>query len=79
VLAALRAADTPADWFYLSPPAIYGSFAPGKHTGSYRLGGNLLLTAADGKSTIGGEDFADAILDEIDKPTHHRQRFTVAY
>jgi len=47
--------------------------------GAYRLGGDVLLTDAAGKSTIGGEDFAAAILDEIEHPAHHRQRFTVAY
>lgn len=79
VLTALRATDTAADWFYLSPPAIYGSFAPGERKGAYRVGADVLLTDAAGVSTIGGADFATAFVDEIDKPTHHRERFTVAY
>jgi putative NADH-flavin reductase len=79
VLEALRASDATANLFYISPPAIYGSFVPGERTGTYRIGGDVLLTDPAGKSTIGGEDFAAAILDELDRQAHHRQRFTVAY
>jgi putative NADH-flavin reductase len=79
VLAALRTTDTTTDWFYISPPQIYGAFTRGERTGSYRLGGDVLLRDADGRSTIGGADFALAVVDEIDNPAHHRQRFTVAY
>ena len=79
VLAALRAADTTVDWFYVSPAAIYGSFAPGERTGAYRVGGDVLLSDAEGNSTIGGADYAIAFVDEIDKPAHHQRRFTVAY
>jgi uncharacterized protein len=63
----------------VSPAALYGSFNPGERLRRYRVGGDVLLTDAEGKTMIGGEDFATAILDEIDKPVHHRQRFTVAY
>lgn len=79
VLAALRAAETDVDWFYLSPPALYGSFASGERKGAYRVGGDVLLTDPAGTSTIGGEDYAAAFLDEIAEPAHHKQRFTVAY
>ena len=79
VLDALRAAEHDVDWFYVSPPALYGSYAAGERTGSFRVGGDVLLTDAEGKSTIGGEDFAIAFLDEIEKPAHHKRRFTVAY
>jgi putative NADH-flavin reductase len=79
VLDALREREHAADWFYVSPAAMYGSFNPGERLGHYRVGGDILLSDADGKSVIGGEDFAIAFLDEIDKPAHHRARFTVAY
>jgi putative NADH-flavin reductase len=79
VLDVLQAADTAADWFYLSPPAGFGSYAPGERTGRYRVGDDVLLTDADGKSEISGADYAIAVLDEIEKPAHHRKRFTVAY
>jgi putative NADH-flavin reductase len=43
------------------------------------LGRDQLLTAADGQSHISYEDFAVAVLDEIEQPRHHRERFTVGY
>ena len=78
-LDALRAADTDADWFFLSPSAEFGAHVPGERTGTFRLGGDVLLTDADGKSAISGADFAIAFVDEIDTPAHHRTRFTVGY
>ena len=72
-------ASSVGDWFYVSPAALYGSFAPGTRTGSYRLGGNVLVSDAEGKSVIGGEDYAIAFVDEIEKKEHHNQRFTVGY
>ena len=79
VLKALRASDSPADWFYVSPAAGFGPHAPGERTGSFRIGGDILLTDADGNSYISGADYAIAFLDEIDTPNHHRQPFSVAY
>jgi putative NADH-flavin reductase len=79
VLEALRAADTEADWFYVSPAAYFGSHTPGERTGTYRTGGDVLVTDAEGNSRIGGADFGIALVDEIEKPVHHRVRFTVAY
>ena len=64
------------DWTFLSPSAL---FAPGERTGSYRVGAEELLTAADGKSRISQEDYAIALLDEIETPRHRRERFTVGY
>ena len=45
----------------------------------FRLGTDQLLTASDGKSSISFEDFAVALADEIERPAHIRQRFTVGY
>jgi putative NADH-flavin reductase len=64
------------DWTAISPPA---SIQPGARTGKFRLGRNHLLEDDKGKSEISREDFAIAILDEIEKPRHIRQRFTAAY
>jgi putative NADH-flavin reductase len=64
------------DWTYLSPSAF---FEPGKRTGTFRLGQDALLTAADGKSWISMEDCAIALVDELERPQHRRQRFTVGY
>lgn len=79
VLEDLRADEGALDWFFVSPAAGFGGFAPGEATGSYRLGGDVLLTDEAGQSFISGADFALALVDEIDTPAHHRSRFTVAY
>ncbi|MFJ6132633.1 NAD(P)-dependent oxidoreductase [Janibacter terrae] len=79
VLDALRSGPQELDWFYVSPAALFGSFAPGETTGSYRLGGDELVTTEDGTSEISGTDFALAYVDEIEQRRHPRQRFTVAH
>jgi uncharacterized protein len=79
VLTALRAAPEDVDWFYVSPGAAFGAYAPGEATGQYRIGADILLADADGNSTISGADLAKAFVDEIEHPAHRRQRFTVAY
>jgi uncharacterized protein len=79
VLDALTATATNVDWFYVSPGAAYGQDRTPRRTGTYRIGGDVLLTDAEGRSTISAEDLAVAVVDEIERPAHHRQRFTVAY
>lgn len=79
VLDALRRTPVDVDWFYLSPPVGFGAHVPGRRTGHYRLGGEVMLAAEDGSSSISGEDYALAFIDEIDRPRHHRCRFTVGY
>jgi putative NADH-flavin reductase len=79
VLQDLRESDQDLDWFFLSPAAGFGSYAPGERTGSYRLGGDVLLTDENGESHISGADLAIALVDEIETPAHRRTRFTVAY
>lgn len=64
------------DWTAISPPA---SIQPGDRTGKFRLGTDHLLEDAEGQSRISREDFAIAIVDEIEKPRHIRKRFTAAY
>lgn len=64
------------DWTMLSPSAM---IAPGQRTGVFRSGRDQLLTAADGSSAISVEDYAVAMIDELEKPAHARQRFTVGY
>jgi hypothetical protein len=63
------------DWTFLSPSAL---FTPGERTGRFRLGKDQLLTTEKG-SSISFEDYAVAMVDEIEKPAHSRQRFTVGY
>jgi putative NADH-flavin reductase len=74
-LQALRG-EQGVDWTFLSPAAL---FAPGERTGKFRLGGDQLLVDAQGNSHISMEDFAIALADEIERPQHARQRFTVGY
>jgi putative NADH-flavin reductase len=64
------------DWTFLSPSVF---FSPGERTGKFRLGKDLVLTGADGQSKISMEDYAIALADEIERPQHSRQRFTVGY
>mgnify|MGYP000499946505 CR=1 FL=1 len=77
-LDALKASAN-GDWFYVSPAQWYGSYVPGERLGAYRLGLEVLITDENGKSAIGGEDFAIAIVDEIETKTHRNQRFTLGY
>jgi putative NADH-flavin reductase len=72
----LLRAETELNWTSLSPSAL---FTAGERTGKFRLGNDQLLTSADGKSSISFEDFAVALADEIERPAHIRQRFTVGY
>ena len=78
-LTVLGEAPDPVDWFYLSPAGAFGAQRPGERTGRYRTGGLVLLTTEDGDSFISGADYAVAVADEIEKPVHHRERFTVGY
>ena len=79
VLTDLQARDGSLDWFFVSPAAGFGGYAPGERTGHYRLGGDVLLSDEDGNSEISGADFAIALVDELEKAGHSRRRFTVAY
>jgi putative NADH-flavin reductase len=64
------------DWTFLSPAA---EIAPGERTGRYRTTGDQFLVDAAGKSFITFEDYAVAVLDELEHPRHVGQRFGVAY
>jgi len=64
------------DWTAISPPA---SIQPGRRTGKFRRGLDKLIEDKEGQSLISREDFAVAILDELEKGKHIRKRFTAAY
>lgn len=74
-LNALRA-EKELDWSFLSPSALFG---PGERTGKFRVGGDTLLVGKDGQSRVSTEDFAIALVDELETPRHSRKRFTVGY
>ena len=79
VLDDLRASDSDLYWFFVSPAGGFGAWAPGEATGVFRIGDDVLLVDENGESNISGADLAQAIVDEIEQPTHLRRRFTVAY
>lgn len=76
-LEVFRAAqDGPVDWAYLSPAAL---LEPGERTGEFRLGTDELIADAAGNSAISMEDLAIVLVDEAERPKHHRTRFTAGY
>jgi hypothetical protein len=70
----LKTADL--DWTYFSPAAL---IQPGERTGKFRLGLDTLVSDEKGNSQISAEDYAIALVDELENPKHIRQRFTIGY
>lgn len=64
------------DWVFFSPA---GNLAPGMRTCSFRLGKDDLIVDKEGNSNISVEDYAVAMLDEVDNEAHHQERFTIGY
>ncbi|MFO1389991.1 NAD(P)-dependent oxidoreductase [Cellvibrio sp.] len=64
------------NWTYVSPSAF---IEPGERTGKFRLGTDQLLINERGESRISTQDFAVAVLDELESPTNQQTRFTVGY
>lgn len=64
------------DWTSLSPAAL---IEPGERTGRFRLSGNAFIPDQDGQSRISAEDYAVAIVDELEHPCHLRQVLGVVY
>ena len=64
------------DWTFVSPAEAIG---PGERTGTFRVGGDELIVDGDGKSFISYEDFAVALVDELEQGRQRRRRFTVGY
>ena len=64
------------DWSFLSPSA---NLKPGTRTGKFRLGDDQLLVDSSGQSNISVQDYAVAMINELEHPAHIRKRFTVGY
>jgi putative NADH-flavin reductase len=64
------------DWTFFSPAMM---IAPGKRTTKYQLGTTTLLSNSKGESSISAEDYAHALVDELEKHAHSRQQMTIAY
>jgi putative NADH-flavin reductase len=73
-LAVLRASNI--NWTYLSPAAY---FIPGERTGNFRLGTKELIADSKGESKISFADYAIALVNELEKPQHERNSFSVGY
>jgi uncharacterized protein len=67
------------DWTFVSPAIEMNPGTPHERRGTYRTGLDNPVFDANNKSTISVEDFAVAIVDEVENPKHIRVRFTVAY
>lgn len=74
VYQALKGSDL--DWVFFAPA---GMIAPGNRTGKFRLGHDVLISAADGTSSISAEDYATAFIDELEKPKTRRAIMTIGY
>ena len=65
------------DWVFFSPAGVFDP--QGKKTSNYRLGKDDLIVDAEGNSHISVQDYADAMVNELEKPAHHKERFTIGY
>lgn len=65
------------DWVFFSPAGVFDQ--QGKKTGNYRLGKDDLIVDAEGNSHISVQDYADAMVNELEKPAHHKEHFTIGY
>ena len=64
------------DWIFLSPAA---NMTPGERTGKFRIGKDDLVVGVNGDSNISVEDYAVAMVDELEQKHHHKERFTIGY
>ncbi len=67
---------TDLNWTYFSPAMM---IQPGERTGKFRLGQNSLISDDKGNSSISAEDYAIALVDEVEQGRHTKQRFTIGY
>lgn len=67
------------DWVFFSPAGNLGNLSSGKRTGKFRLGKDDLIVDEKGDSFISVEDYAMAMVDELEQENHHRERFTIGY
>ena len=68
------------DWVFFSPAGAFEDADKGKRTGKFRLGkDDLIVDPATGTSHISVQDYAVAMVDELEKPAHHKERFTIGY
>jgi uncharacterized protein len=64
------------DWTFFSPAIM---IEPGPRTGKFRLGKDNPVFDEKGNSDISYDDYAVALIDELEKPRFIKQRFTIGY
>lgn len=67
---------TEFEWTSFSPPY---NIVPGKRTGKFRLGRDKMICDETGLSRISVDDYAVAMIDELETPNNTGHRFTAAY
>ena len=65
------------DWVFFSPAGAFDE--NGQRTGEFRLGKDDLVVDAEGNSHISVQDYAVAMVDELEQEKHHKERFTIGY
>ena len=68
--------DSNIKWSVATPS---GTIKPGERTGTFRLGAESRITDSSGNSHISQQDFAAAIIDELESPAFIGRRFNVGY
>jgi putative NADH-flavin reductase len=64
------------DWVFIAPSVV---IAPGERTGKFRIGKDHVLYNDKGESKISLEDYAAALVDEMERPQHRNERITIGY
>jgi putative NADH-flavin reductase len=64
------------DWTFLSPAVVIG---PGERTGKFRLGKDNVVADDNGESKISYDDYAIALVDELEQGNNIKARFTLGY
>lgn len=65
------------NWTFISPAIDFK--LDGERTGQYILAGEYLTFSSNGKSEISYEDYAIALVDEIEKGNHIKERISVVW
>ena len=74
----LPATPTTLDWTFVSPPQMFGAWAPGEQLGRYRLGDDVAVQPQDG-GAISAADYALGFVDLIEQSDHHRAHVNLAH
>lgn len=71
--------DNDLDWTVFSPAPEMHQGTSGERKGTYRVGKDVPVFNAEGRSILSVEDVAVVIADEVENSNHIKQRFTAAY